>query len=393
MIRTGLDRLLADTTDLRNSRYALLSHAAAVTERLEPGHLALAAAFGPPALLLAPEHGYYGTEQDMVPSPDSRDPLTGSPIASLYGDSLASLRPSPGLFDGVDVLLVDLQDVGCRFYTFAATAVWAAEAALEAGCEVRVLDRPNPLGGERVEGNLPRPGLESFVGAFRVPVRHGLTLGEIVRLEARRRGWSGPWTVVPMEGWRRTMRWEQTGRPWIPPSPNMPTVETARVYSGCCLLEATRLSEGRGTTRPFRLVGAPGIAPLELARRLGERGFAGLGVLPAYFRPQFQKHAGELCGGVELVVTDADAFEPYRFGVELLSVLRRLAPAAAGWRREPYEFVAERPAIDLLTGDGACREALEGNGDLEGWIAGWRRDEDAFRAERQTALLYPEEAV
>jgi uncharacterized protein YbbC (DUF1343 family) len=395
MIRTGLDRLLADASRLAGRRYGVLAHGAAIDRDGTPIHLALAAsAAGTPRALFGPEHGYYGIEQDMIAAADGHDPWTGAPIVSLYGDCETTLRPRSEAFADVDLLLIDLQDVGARYYTYAATALWAAMAAMAAGCEVWVLDRPNPLGGEVVEGNLLRPGYESFVGAFRLPVRHGLTIGEIFRLEARRQGWNGGrasfevWTV---EGWRRSMTWEETGLPWIAPSPNMPTAETARVYPGGCLVEATELSEGRGTTRPFQLSGAPFIEPKRLADRLNGRGLPGVVFVPTYFRPQFQKHRGAVCGGVELLITDQGAFRSYRAGVELLDAVQRLWPGELAWRQAPYEFVSDRPAIDLLTGCPECREAIESGEGLADWIASWREDEDAFREERREILLYPEE--
>jgi uncharacterized protein YbbC (DUF1343 family) len=305
-----------------------------------------------------------------------------------------SLRPSPSAFEGLEVLVIDVQDVGSRYYTYAATAVWAAEAAMTAGCEVWVLDRPNPLGGEVVEGNLLRPGYESFIGAFHLPVRHGLTLGEIFRLEARRRKWSGRlarFGIWIVKGWRRSMTWEETGLPWIAPSPNIPTPASTLVYPGGCLVEATELSEGRGTTRPFQLVGAPFIDPKRLADHLNKRKLPGVTFVPTYFRPQFQKHAGKVCGGVELLVMDRAAFQSYRTGVELLAAVRQLWPEEFAWRHTPYEFVSDRPAIDLLAGGPECREALESGEGLEDWIASWKEDEEAFRKERREILLYPEE--
>jgi uncharacterized protein YbbC (DUF1343 family) len=392
MIATGLDRLLADPRILAGRRYGLLAHAAAVTATLEPAHLALAgSAAGPPAALFGPEHGFYGVEQDMVAAAGGRDPWTGAPLVSLYGDSPDSLAPRPEVFDGLDLLLIDLQDAGSRYYTYAATAVWAAEAALAAGCEVWVLDRPNPLGGAVLEGNLPEPGFESFVGAFRLPVRHGLTLGEIFLLEARRRDLPTRYRVFSLEGWRRPMSWQATGRPWVAASPNMPTPVTALLYAGACLIEATEVSEGRGTTRPFQLVGAPGVDPPRLARDLAGRRLPGVAFLPSCFRPQFGKHRGALCGGVELVVTDATALRPYRTGLELLAALKRVAPEAFAWRRAPYEFVSERPAIDLLTGSAAYRAAIERGRGLAELIASWPADEEEFRCVRRQALLYPEE--
>ncbi|MEL7060233.1 MAG: DUF1343 domain-containing protein [Acidobacteriota bacterium] len=391
MILCGCDRLLRHPDRLRGRRWALLSHHAAVTEDLQPLHLALTAQVEMPTALFAPEHGYWAVEQDMVPAADARDAWTGVPIRSLYGDGEGSLRPAPEAFDGLDVLIVDLQDVGSRYYTYAATAVWAADVALARGVEVWVLDRPNPLGGERLEG----PGVEvahrSFVGAFDVPVRHGLTLGELMRLEAKRRGWDGDglevWTVA---GWRRATTWESTARRWIAPSPNMPSAQTAEIYPGLCLIEATTLSEGRGTTRPFHLVGAPGLDPRALADRLEARRLPGIRFLPTYFRPQFQKHAGEVCAGVELVVVDSAALRPLRLGVELLRAIHELAPDVFGWRREPYEFVADRPAIDLLTGSAQFRRALEGGDEasMDAWLRSWRDAEDAFRVERRAILLY-----
>lgn len=399
-VATGLDRLLDELAHhpgkLRGRRYGLLAHGASLSAAQVPAHLALAAsAAGPPAVLLGPEHGYYGIEQDMIPAASQPDPWTGVPIVSLYGDSAGSLRPDPQVFAELDVVIVDLQDVGSRYYTYAATAVWTAQAALAAGAEVWVLDRPNPLGGDAVEGNWPEPGYDSFVGAFRLPVRHGLTVGEIVRLEATRGGWMAEGlTIVPLAGWRRTMVGEETGRPFVAPSPNMPTVTTAFLYPGLCLIEATTLSEGRGTTRPFQLVGAPDIDPLRLARRLGEvwGDHAGLRAVPTYFRPQFQKHAGRVCGGVELVITDRARLRAYRAGLELLAVCFEVAPEAFGWRPDPYEFVVDRPAIDLLTGTERCRRALVGDAGLEEWMASFPADEAQFREERRSILLYPEEA-
>lgn len=391
MIATGLDRLLQHHEELAGRRYGLLSHAAAVTADLEPAHLALARSpLGPPQALLAPEHGFYGVEQDMVSSSDEADPWTGCPIVSLYGESSESLSPRPEVFQGLDLLLIDLQDVGTRYYTYAATAVWSAEAALLAGCEVWVLDRPNPLGGVKVEGNLPEAGYESFVGAFHLPVRHGLTLGELVFLEARRRGWERQRLHIhTLRGWRRDMTWSETGRPWLAPSPNLPTLEAALLYPGACLVEGTELSEGRGTTRPFQLLGAPHLHPLDLVRRLDVAELAGVRFVPRYFRPQFQKHAGQVCGGVEVVVTDRDALEPYRMGVEILAAAHDVAPDRFRWRRKPYEFVTDRPAIDLLTRTDRCRRGVEGDGSLEEWRDSWVADEALFHQERSEVLLYP----
>jgi uncharacterized protein YbbC (DUF1343 family) len=393
-VQTGLDRLLADPSRLAERAYGILAHGASVTRDGRPIHLALAeSAAGPPRVLFGPEHGYYGIEQDMIPAEGGSDPWTGAPIVSLYGDSEQTLRPCPCAFAGLDLLLIDLQDVGSRYYTYAATGIWAAEAAMAAGCEVWVLDRPNPLGGEVIEGNLLGAGYESFVGAFRLPVRHGLTLGELFRLEARRRNWTGHnayFTVWYMDGWTRGMTWEETGLPWIAPSPNMPTTTTALVYPGGCLVEATELSEGRGTTRPFQLTGAPFIDPKRLAEELNRRDLPGVRFVPTYYRPQFQKHRGAVCAGVELLVTDPKAFRSYRTGAELLDAIHRLWPDDFAWREAPYEFVIDRPAIDLLTGGPEYRQAVESGEGLADWIAAWKNDEREFRDECREILLYPE---
>jgi uncharacterized protein YbbC (DUF1343 family) len=394
-LRTGLDGLLEEAGRdalLRGRRYGLLGHGASLSAAYEPAHWALARKGVPASVLFGPEHGYYGVEQDMVPSEDTVDAWTGAPVRSLYGSDERSLRPQPEAFRGLDLLLIDLQDIGTRYYTYAATAVWAARAALEAGVEVWVLDRPNPLGGEVVEGNLIEPGFASFVGALRLPVRHGLTLGELVRLEARRGGWPDGWAVWRVGGWKRGDLWDRWRRSWVSPSPNMPSFESALLYPGSCLLEATTLSEGRGTTRPFRLLGAPGVDPLRLVDALAARevGGGGLRFVPTYFRPQFHKHAGLVCGGVEIHLTEPGALAAYRAGVELLWAFRRAAPDCFGWRAEPYEFVADRPAIDLLTGSAECRRAIEALDEaaLERWLSSWRTDEAAFREERDEALLY-----
>lgn len=388
---SGLDGLLDEGADaaLARRRYGLLAHGPSRTFDQVPAHLALAARGAPPAVLFGPEHGYHGMEQDMVAAGDQSDPWTGVPIRSLYGDDADSLRPTRGAFAGLDLLVVDLQDVGARYYTYAATAVWAAEVALAAGCEVWVLDRPNPVGGA-VEGNLLEPGYESFVGAFRTPQRHGLTLAELVRLEASRRGWDEAGLEVwPVQGWRRADGWDDAVYPFVAPSPNMPSLDVAAIYPGLCLVEATEVSEGRGTTRPFQLVGAPGLDPVALAQRLNGRHLPGVDFVPTYFRPGFQKHAGEVCGGVEIVVGPrgrerwSEELRPVRLGVEVLFALREVMGDAFRWREAPYEFVEDVPAVDLLAGSDRLRLAVDevDRDALEEWVAGWAADEEAFRGE------------
>lgn len=390
-LKTGLDRLLDAKKELAGRRYGVLGHAPAVTAEMVPIHLALARSGAErPERLYGPEHGFYGVEQDMVASADVDDPWTGAPIVSLYGESKDSLRPAPEAFEGLDLLLVDLQDVGSRYYTYAATGVWAAQVALAAGCEVWLLDRPNPLGGEAVEGNRRRPGFDSFIGAFEMPVRHGLTMAELVLMALGEEAARPELLVWAMEGWSRDLLWQDLGRPWVAPSPNIPTPQTATVYPGGCLLEATEVSEGRGTTRPFELIGAPGLDAVALADRLNQAGLAGARFSPALFKPQFQKHAGRSCAGVRWFVEDASLLSPYRCGVEILRALKEVAGERFEWRRAPYEFESERPAIDLLSGDSALREALDGGGSVDDWLATWPDDEAAFRSEREPFLIYPE---
>lgn len=391
MIACGLDRLLADAASLAGRQFGLLGHGASLTSSLEPAHLALARAGVPAKRLFGPEHGYYGVEQDMVGSRDAVDPWTGAAIVSLYGDDEQSLRPRREAFVGLDLLLVDLQDVGSRYYTYAATAVWAAEEALASGIEVWILDRPNPLGGVVVEGPGVRDGHESFVGAFRQPVRHGLTLGEIARLELSRAGADLAglriWEIV---GWRRGQLWPVLERSWLAPSPNMPDFATALLYPGLCLVEATELSEGRGTTRPFRLVGSPGVDPQSVVAELGRLPEWGVAAIPTYFRPWYQKHSGEECGGIELAVVEPRRVAGLRVGVEVLRAFARAAPDRFAWRSAPYEFVADRPAIDLLAGSEALRVAIDSGEGLREWIDSWAADERAFLETRRPHLLYPE---
>ena len=391
MNRTGLDALLGETSRLAGRNVGLLAHGASLTYDLVPAHLALARRGVSLAALFGPEHGFYGVEQDMVASADRQDPWTGAPIRSLYGESESSLRPQSSAVEALDLLIVDLQDVGARYYTYAATAVWAAEVALDNGCEVWVLDRPNPLGGVEVEGNLRGEEFESFVGAFSLPARHGLTLGEIFALEMKRKGRRDGFEIWPLEGWTRDQCWWEWGRPWVAPSPNLPTVEAAAVYPGLCLLEATMVSEGRGTTRPFLLFGAPEVDGPALAEALNRRGFSEVFFLPTRFKPQFQKHAGQVCEGVELaIIADPRELRSYALGFAILEELYAQLGGESFWRTEAYEFVTDRSAMDLLAGSAMPREIIESRGDLTSWMESWGADEASFREERREILLYEE---
>jgi uncharacterized protein YbbC (DUF1343 family) len=343
---------------------------------------------GPLVRLLTPEHGLDGVAQDMEAVADRRDPITGVEVRSLYGDDAESLAPAEDDLRSIETLLVDLPDIGARYYTFAATMDATMAACERAGIGVMVLDRPNPIGGTAREGGLVRPGFESFVSQLPTPARHGLTLGEISLLLQRERYPNLEVTVVPCRGWHRSDWWDATGLPWVPPSPNMPTLDTATVYPGLCLVEATNLSEGRGTTRPFHLVGAPWLDAEEVVTALRKLEIPGLAFRAARFRPLFQKHAGSVCSGVEIHVTDRTNFEPVAFGLELLRTIRQLNRERFAWRADPYEFVTDVPALDLLTGSAAAREILESGDDLRPMLEKWHEEVSEFEDALGGILLY-----
>jgi uncharacterized protein YbbC (DUF1343 family) len=389
-VRTGLSLLRDEEfARLQGLRIGLVTHPAAVDERLQHAVDMLARAPRVKlAALFGPEHGFAGTAQDLKGVRDGQDLGTGLRIHSLYGSSEESLRPSQNQIGGLDALVIDLQDVGSRYYTFQATMLFCLEAAAKAGLKVLVLDRPNPLGGSAVEGPLLQAGYESFVGIHPLAIRHGMTIGELARMYQSERNIQVDLEVVPCEGWRREMDFDETVLPWVLPSPNMPTVDTAFVYPGQCLIEGTNLSEGRGTTRPFELCGAPWISPLRLCQRLEEANLPGVAFRPAWFQPTFQKFMGQICGGVQLHAVDREAFRPLRTSLVLLAALRELSGPRFAWRTEPYEFVSDRLAIDLLFGSDRERRALEG-GRSPGELLGiWEQEEETFRRRRQPFLLY-----
>jgi uncharacterized protein YbbC (DUF1343 family) len=387
----GLDELARrGFAELRDRRVGLVTHPAAVTHELRAADEVVAAAEGVRlAALFGPEHGFTGEAQDLEGVSGGRThPRYGVPVVSLYGDTFDSLKPTADQLRGLDVLVIDLQDVGSRYYTFQATMLYGLEAAAAGGLKsVYIIDRPNPIGGE-VEGPTIRSGFESFVGVHPVPTRHGLTVGELARLYQRERGIPLAVTMIPCDGWKRSMDWDDTGRFWLPPSPNMPAVTTAVVYPGMCLIEGTNLSEGRGTTRPFEYVGFPGVDAHRIAVRLNAEDLPGVKFLPVEFRPTFQKHAGKTCGGVFVAVTDRAAFRPVRCGLAVIAAFRGLLGDAFRWRTERYEFVEDKPAIDLLFGSDRERLALEAGVPWREIAAAWEPEEAAFRERRKEFLLY-----
>jgi len=373
----------------RGARLGILAHPASVDRQAR--HLLELLENGGefrPVRLFAPEHGLFGHEQDMEQVRPGADTSSGLPVVSLYGADADSLRPAPDDLTGLDALVVDLQDVGSRYYTFIYTLSFVMEAAAEAGLPVVVLDRPNPLGGEAVEGPVLHPELSSFVGRYPLPVRHGLTIGELATLFNEVHGIGCSLHVVRMAGWRRGMSFEQTGLPWVPPSPNMPTPATARVYPGGCLIEGTNLSEGRGTTTPFELTGAPWLDGVALARQLRAESLPGVLFRAASFRPVRQKHAGRDCHGVQVIVTDWRAFRPFESYLVLLREARAQSRHQFGWRSEAYEFETSRLAIDLLLGRGELRPLLESGATLKRMESLWADDLREFNATRRRFLLY-----
>ncbi|HSG50260.1 MAG TPA: DUF1343 domain-containing protein, partial [Longimicrobiales bacterium] len=309
-----------------------------------------------------------GEKQDnMIESAHYADPRTGLPVHSLYSDVR---KPTLEMLEGLDVVLFDLQDVGVRVYTFIWTMALAMEACAEAGVRFVVLDRPNPVGGEVLEGPVLRPGFESFVGLHPIPLRHGLTTGELARWLNQARGIGCELEVVAMDGWRREMYWDDTGLPFVLPSPNLPTPDSCVVYPGMVLVEGTNLSEGRGTTRPFELVGAPYLDPYALVEAVAAEDIPGAALRPCFFEPTFQKHAGVMCGGVQIHVTERRAFRPVRTAVALFRAMKDQAPDGFGWRPPPYEYEERLMPIDILWGHEGLRTGVDGGGSVDRILEG-----------------------
>ena len=388
-VTPGLERFIegaGEAPGLRHARLGLIAHSASVTSDLTHAVDAIVGAGYDLRAVFGPQHGARGEKQDnMIESDHYTDPVTGLPVHSLYGEVR---KPTPEMLDGLDALLFDLQDVGVRVYTFVWTMALAMEACAEAGVRFVVLDRPNPIGGVRREGPLLRTGYESFVGLHPLPLRHGLTCGEVARWLQRERGVACDLEVVRAGGWERHMSWPDTGLPWVMPSPNLPTPESCLVYPGMVLLEGTNLSEGRGTTRPFELFGAPWLDPAALTARLARARLAGVAFRPCHFEPTFQKHAGRLCGGAQLHVTDPGAFEPVRTAVEILVTARALAPRDFAWRKPPYEYEETLPPIDILWGNAGLREGVRLGESADEILAGVEAELAGFATPVERHLLY-----
>jgi len=385
-VRLGSDVLLASKR-LAGKRVGVVCNHASIdrgflhiVDRLAAAdHLTLAAIFGP-------QHGFRSDVQDnMIETPHVDDPGRRVPIYSLYSETR---EPTAEMLGGIDVLVIDLQDVGARIYTYIYTMANCMRACARHGIPVIVCDRPNPIGGVDVEGARLTPGFESFVGQFPIPMRHGMTIGELARLFNDVFAIGAQLEVVAMEGWRRDMYADQTELPWVMPSPNMPTLDTAIVYPGTVLFEGMMLSEGRGTTRPFELVGAPWIEAERFARAMNALGLTGAHFRPAVFEPTFQKHARQSCGGCQIHVTARHLFKPVLVGVALAGMFWRTNPSKFAWRQPPYEYEHDKMPIDILAGSDTLRTQIEADVSATEIGASWKADEEAFRTLRDRFLLY-----
>ncbi|NOX80121.1 MAG: DUF1343 domain-containing protein [Deltaproteobacteria bacterium] len=388
MIRIGVEQLaLSPPAGFRGRRLALLCNQASTDRSFRHSRDLVMQLFpGQLTCLFSPQHGFFSEKQDnMIESDHTRDPATGLPVFSLYAEQR---RPDPALFESFDILLVDLVDVGTRVYTFAWTMVYCLQVAAETGRKVVVLDRPNPLGGNSLEGNLLKDEWSSFVGLYGLPMRHGLTLGELALLCNRELKIGADLEVIRMEGWHRRMFFPETGFPWVFPSPNMPSPTTALVYPGQVIWEGTNVSEGRGTTLPFELVGAPFIRHGEVRDFLARTGLPGCVMRPLVFEPTSGKWAGRPCRGFQIHVTDRTIFRPYRTGLALLQALLTLYPEEFAYKDPPYEYEFERLPLDLILGDRQVRLALEEGTDILELERSWRQELAGFEDLRRSVLLY-----
>ena len=388
MVRIGLETLLESKLDLlKGSRVGLIVNPSSINARFEHAadlfhqhpQINLTALFGP-------QHGIRGEPQDnMIEWQTFRDKRTGLPAYSLYGETR---KPTAAVLSDVDVLVFDIQDVGTRVYTFVCTMALAMEAARECSKRFVVLDRPNPINGIQLEGNILEPEFQSFVGMFPIPMRHGMTAGELSLLFNREFKIGCELEVVGMEGWRREMWYEDTNLPWVMPSPNIPTVDTAVVYPGSVMVEGTNVSEGRGTTRPFEIIGATFIDPQELINELAKDNLPGVVFRPLHFQPAFHKFVGELCGGVQIHVTERRSLKPVITGVAVISAVRRLYPDHFEWKTPPYEYVYDKLPFDVINGSSRLRNQIETRTPLAEIEASWTNGLNEFADRRRQFLLY-----
>jgi uncharacterized protein YbbC (DUF1343 family) len=389
-ISLGLEQLLQSLpASLKDQRIGLLCNPASVDHNLVHSRLRLKKLLGDRlTCLFSPQHGLFAEKQDnMIESGHRRDPLLDIPVFSLYSRTRI---PTREMFDSIDALMVDLQDVGTRVYTFIYTMSHCMEAARQYSKKVVVLDRPNPIGGIQVEGNCLDSQFYSFVGRYPIAMRHGMTIGELARMFNAAYGIGCDLQVVPMKGWRRDMLFEETGLPWVAPSPNLPTPAAALVYPGQVIWEGTNVSEGRGTTQPFELFGAPFINPHSILDAIETESITGAILRPVEFEPTANKWQGETCRGFQIHVTDPGRYFPYRTSLTLLQAVLRCHPDQFQWKMPPYEYEYERMPIDLILGDQRIRERLTKMTPITDLESSWHKELQAFDEMRKTYLLYPE---
>ena len=389
IVRTGID--LIDKrwpAKFRSANIGLLLHPASIAGNFShSADICLRSKKFRVSALFGPQHGIRGETQDnMIEWNSFRDRKTGTPVYSLYGNMR---KPSPEMLSNIDIMVIDLQDIGARYYTFIWTMALVMEACEEQNKAVVILDRPNPINGKAIEGPVLKPEYSSFVGLKRLPVRHGMTIGEIGLYFKDAFYHKLPVEIISMQGWKRDMWFDKTGLPWVLPSPNMPTLETATVYPGICLLEGTNMSEGRGTTRPFEIFGAPYIDPELLTQELEDRRLPGVIFRPLHFIPTFQKHAGKLCGGAQLHITDRERFRPFKTAAAILKAVHDRYPNKLRWNNPPYEYEKKLLPIDILAGTDRFRKDIEQSTPLESMEAWWQTElRDFDRNIRRNYLLY-----
>ena len=386
--RLGLSKLRDELlSELSNAKVAVLCNQASVDENLTNVVDILAGSRAKLIKIFAPEHGFFGAAQDRIAIKNSTHPKYGIPIISMYGDTADSLMPKKEMLVGLDIVIIDLQDVGARYYTFVWSAALMMKQAAQAGVEIWVLDRPNPISGI-VEGPVQKDSYLSFVGLYPLPIRHGMTIGEILFYIAREYIPQAKLEVILLDGWKRDMWFDDTGLSWVPPSPNMPSLSTAIVYPGMCLLEGTNISEGRGTTRPFEVFGAPWIKSFELCERLNELKLPGVKFLPWRFTPMFSKYAGQTCDGAMMFVTDRKVFRPVLTAIAIIKTIHELYPEKFKFINPPYEFETEKLPFDILCGTPEIRRMIEGGSkidEIKDFIDGNARE---CQAKLQKYLLY-----
>ena len=388
MVKTGIDRFCdGDFRRFKGQRVGLLSNQASVNRFFIHSRFLLKDLLGDDfRCLFSPQHGFYGEKQDnMIESDHSVDPITGLPVFSLYGETR---EPTEEMFQLLDILVIDIVDVGTRVYTFLYTMAYCLYAAKRFGKKVVVLDRPNPIGGEIIEGNILNPDYTSFVGMFPIPMRHGLTFGELGRYINDEYHIGAELEVVKMAGWKRHMFFRDTGLPWVYPSPNMPSPETAIVYPGQVIWEGTTVSEGRGTTMPFELVGAPYWSHNEILGELLQSDLPGCVFRPVVFEPTSGKYAGIGCTGFHIHVTDVRTFLPYRTSLALLQAVIRLYPEDFSYKQPPYEYEYKKLPIDCILGDRSVRKKLEEGVAVMELEKSWSEALGMFDHKRRTSFLY-----